>query len=128
MLYTLRDLVDFAWENKKKHGFKGFNYEDIASEIHQAVLKNKLHYVADECGICGLAIATPYYASKRLYIHHIVATRSGLWTLLHYAKNKFPGFSLEGKRGKKIVTFNQRLLWATVLQVVNKRQEMRCAI
>lgn len=126
MFYTLKDLVAFCYENKRHKGFKNFAWEQIGQQILDAVNHNKLYYVEDKYGVCGLCIASVKHAKKEIYIHHIVTVRSGFASLIAFADQKYPDYAITGLRRSKLVTFNKRHLWATKHQAQTKAQE-RCS-
>lgn len=126
MLYTLKDLVDFCYKNKRHKGFREHTYERVAEQIVWAAKHNKLNLVEDQHGICGVIIATIYPARKIIYVHHIVAVRAGFKLLIKVAAMKYPDYEITGLRNSKLVTFNKRILWATIPRAHRKALERCC--
>jgi hypothetical protein len=115
MRYTLEDVVDFCWDHKRNKGFKSYAYEQIAQHIIWAADNKRLIIVSDEQGLCGVCTYTNY--PDRLYVHHIVATRSGFATLVIEAGKQFPELPIQGLRRSKLVTFPITKLCQTIPQV-----------
>lgn len=114
MLYTVKDLVDFCWRNKKRNGFKKHTWEEIARHLIWAVENNKLHTMEDNTGICGVVVATFKEFSKAIYIHHIVAVHRGFEAFIQFAFERYPEYAIQGMRHGKLITFNKKHLWAIV--------------
>lgn len=123
--FTLNDVVDFCYENKRHRGFSKFAKDEIAAHIIWANDNGKLSIVADSKGLCGVCTYSDYPASKSLYIHHIVTTRTGFPTFIAAAKHQFPDYTIKGLRSGKLITFNTRHLWAIVLQA-QQNQQKKC--
>ncbi len=114
MLYTLFDVAVFCYENKGK-AFKGGDFKAVASEVVCAAKENKLYLVHDAGGkLIGACIATIRYVSKTIYVHQIVCKDSAFRTFIAQAREKYPEFSVAGKRkNKQVKTFKLRHLWVT---------------
>lgn len=110
-LFTLKDVADFCYENKRHKGFKNYGRRLVEQQIIEACDNNRLYIAADDIGICGVVIVSRQYAQKRLYIHHIVCVRHGFRTLMDEAFRQFPDFTIAGLRNSKLVTFNKRNLY-----------------
>lgn len=113
MRYTLEDVANFCWKYKRHKGFKDHAYEQLGHHILWAADNHKLVIVEDSHGICGVCTFSDY--PGRLYIHHIVAIRTGFATLVLEAEKRFPGYAIVGLRSSKLITFNKKILWATTL-------------
>lgn len=111
MLYTLREVAAFCHANKRRNGFRDHTLVEIQRTILAASDRNNLHIVEDDYGICGVVLATEQPAQKRIYIHHIVAVRSGFATLVKEAFKRYPGYSIVGKRRDKLTTYTKRNLY-----------------
>jgi hypothetical protein len=109
-MYTLRDVTDFCEKHKGQRGFPGANYSEIAKQIVYASRDSRL-VIIEDYEICGVCVFTPFEYHKRLYINHIVAIRSGFASLIAEAKRRYPGWTIRGRRGNKIVTYKH--LWVT---------------
>lgn len=110
MRFTLKQVVDFCYEHKKRKGFKDFAVEQIAEHIIWAADNGKLVVVWDRYGLCGVVT----YSTRKdnmLYIHHIVACRNGFYTLIDRARQLYPGYVITGLRRSKLVTFNPEKLY-----------------
>ncbi len=111
MRFTLKQVLDFCWEYRGKHGFKTFTYAQAAGAIVDAANnRNSLHVVSDDLGICGAIIITEKAESCHIFIHHIFTTRLGFRTLIQEAFKRYPGYSVVGLRKQKQVTYNYRNL------------------
>ncbi len=111
MIYTLRNIVDFCAEHCGDKCFKGANYNGIAGEVIKAVTENRLISVEDDLGICGVCIYTPFHHFKSIFVNHVVARRGGFITLVAEARKLYPGWTIQGRRGDKVITY--RHLWVT---------------
>lgn len=110
MPYTLKDIADFCYSNRRKKGFKGFTYQEVCEVVVWAADNEKLAYIHDDKDILGVCIYS--IVVKTIYIHHIVCIRNGFKLLINHAKNLYPGFAISGLRNGKVVTFNKSYLWA----------------
>lgn len=108
MRYTLKDVVDFCYANKRSRAFKQCGYEEIAAAVINADLANKLVIAEDNLGICGCAIITERPASRSVYVHQIVARRGGFVSLVNHALTKWPGYSISGYRKGAMMFYNER--------------------
>lgn len=106
--YTLRDLLLFCIKNRKRRGFKNHSYVQIASHLVKAAENKMLLHVKDEHGLCAVCTFSDY--GDRLYVHHIVAIRSGFASLVKHAVEHYPGRLIIGQRGQKLRTFTIRNL------------------
>ena len=115
--YTLKEVVDFCWKHKRNQDTL---YEVLAKHIIWAADNEKLLLVADGEGLCGVGTYSDY--PDRVYVHHVVAVRMGLLTLIHDIKERFPGLLIVGLRHHSHqVTFTQNKLWA----ILNSQQKTR---
>jgi hypothetical protein len=110
MTYTLRDVTNFCYKNRGRRGFPGAGYQEIAKQVVYASRDKRLVIAADY-SICAVCIFTPFENAKKLYINHIVAIRLGFASLIAEANRRFPGWTIRGRRGDKIVTYKH--LWVT---------------
>ena len=106
--FTLEDVAQFCWENKKRRGFKGFSFEEVCKVIIIAAQKDMLKLVQDEHGICGVAVLRAN--DNKVFVDFLIAVRGGFKTFVDYYKKNFSGFLLQGERDGKVVTFNTRIL------------------
>lgn len=117
MRYTLKDVTNFCYKNKRVKGFRAFEWDEVGETILWAADNGKLCFVVDGKGICGVVVFTVIKDFKRLYIHHIVAVRKGFRMLIDVAFRHFKDYSIVGMRNGKLITFNKRHLWATLAKV-----------
>lgn len=104
MRYTLKDVVDFCWNNKKHKGFKDHGYEHVADRVLWAADNGKLLIIEDNHGLCGICIFTRY--PDWIYIHHIVATREGFRNIAADLAERFGRIPIKGLRSSKLVTYH----------------------
>lgn len=106
--FTLNDVVDFCWANKRKRAFKGYTYEEVCRIVIYAANNGLLKTVEDDQGICGAAIFKA--ADKKVFVDFLVAVRGGFATFVDYYKREFPDHKLAAYRDNKLVTINSRIL------------------
>ena len=104
-IYTLRDLVDYCYNNRNTRAYRNHTYEEIARDIVSKNLYNGVVYVEDSQGICGVCVFSVFHDLKQVYIHQIIAQRAGFRTLIHEARRRYPGYKIQGKRKDTIKTF-----------------------
>ena len=114
LTYTLKDVADFCYANRRRKAFKNWSYDEVACEVVLFAQKDRLLHVYDNQGICGVCLYSLRFVSRVIFIHHIVAVRSGFKTMCKHAVETHPGFQIQGQRNTKIVTF--RHLWEATCQ------------
>ena len=110
MRFTLKEILEFCWNNRGKNGFKHFTKEEAAATIVSAANYNNLDTFYDDNGICGAIIYTANAADRFVYVHHIFAIRGGFRSMIQEAFQRYPGYSVVGLRRQKDRTYNQRNL------------------
>lgn len=110
MQFTYKEIVDFCYANRRQKGFCKFEWDEIARHIFWATDNNCLFTIYDNHGLCGVCTVTIQKEAKRLYIHHIVAVRKGFATFIKTAFERYPGWTIQGLRSSKLVTFTERNL------------------
>jgi hypothetical protein len=111
MLYTLKEVAEFCYANKRQQAFRGCTFEQVARDVIRADRDNKLHIAADDIGLCGVVIATEQPATKRVYINQIVTVRRGFRILVEEAFKRFPDYSIAGIRYSTLKVFTKRNLY-----------------
>lgn len=113
MLFTLKDIVDFCYANKRKRAFKNHDYNDVARKIIWADEKHFLHYIesADHASITGVVIAEVHHAARTIFIHEIVGLRGAMAELAAEAFRRYPNFKIQGQRNGITKTFTKENLW-----------------
>ena len=108
--YTLKQVVDFCWQHRGKHGFHNYTYEEASRAILYAADDNGLLIVCDDHGICGVVSFEENHKGRSIFINHIFGIRDGFRTMIHECFKRYPGYSVAGFRGPKIVTYQPRNL------------------
>jgi len=109
MQYTLKQVLDFAWEHKGRRCFKDMDYEVVASVILWASKNNFMLLVQDEKGLCGVSIHRTI-DNQILQVDYLVAVRNGFKTFVKYYQDFFPGYTITAQRDGENVTINPRIL------------------
>jgi hypothetical protein len=123
MPFTLEDIANFCYDHRRFKGFKEFAFTEVCETVLWAANNDKLVWVHDDEGVCGVCIYTVHKPLRTIYVHHIVATRTGFVTLIEQAKRQFPDYNIAGLRNGKVITFNKKHLW----QIPHKAQARRPA-
>lgn len=113
MRFTLKEIGDFCYKHKRHKGFKQHAIEQIYEHILWAYKRKTIVVVYDDNGLCGVATYTAHPEQRNIYVHHVVATRSGFASLVRTAMEMFPGYYITGLRCSKVVKFNPIKLWET---------------
>ena len=114
MNFTLQEVVDFCWTNKKVRAFKGFSYHQVCKIIIFAANRDMLKLVQDDQGLCGVAVF--YVKNDEVFVDFLVAVRGGFRTLVAYYKEHFHGKKIKGERDGVVVNFNPRILCQQALR------------
>lgn len=121
MRYTLEQVVDFCWTNKKRRAFKDMDYEKVARIILHASKTDKLRLVEDEQGLCGVMVFRVFDDS--IFVDFLVTVRLGFFTFVKYYQDNYPGFNLYGERDGKRVKFNTKILCQHLARTIQKIQQ-----
>jgi len=111
MLFTLKDVADFAYKYRRRKAFKECTYAAVGNLIIEAANENNLHIVECDGRLVGVCIMSAHYATKHLFVHNIVCVENGFRTFINEAYKRFPDYQIKGERNGKIVTFNKHNLW-----------------
>ena len=123
-LYTLKDVAEFCYLNKKRRAFYHHCFNDVAKKVVDFDNRCGLTIVEDFLGICGVCLYQPKYNARIIYVHEIVCVRNGFKTLILKYAQDFPSFRVQGNRLKGFsrepqeITYNKKdLLWVVARQV-----------
>ena len=131
MLFTLKQCVDFCYDNQirySKNGkFVARQWLEWAHIITEAAEDGNLEVCQDDSGLCGIMIRKIRYASKTIFIEELVAKRRGLATFVSLLQN-FPEYKIECfrlKHNEKRI-YTKEDLWVVINRRVSPNQPAKC--
>lgn len=105
--YTLKELVDYSFYNRRGKAFLGWTIQDITNAFIDSLQEGTLLYSVDERGnINGVVHATRFEKDKVLFVGNILATGKGvLGQFVGRFKKMFPGYQLEAQRRQRHIKY-----------------------
>lgn len=104
--YTLNELVEYAFLQRRGKAFYGWSREDITNAFIEGLENGTLLYSIDSNGAIN-GVVHAHRFDNTLFICNILTTGKGVLAMfVRRFKMMFPGYSLEAERRHRRVQYN----------------------